>query len=134
MLDATIETGNPADSDRYIDMVERVQSIYGKLSEAVAADGGNACSDNLLKAKSLGVKEVAFQKRNGLAIEEMTSTKKTHKTLCNFCAGIETNVSELKLVYGLTRSSWCGWKRFKAYVWSSISCYNLVKIARLNST
>ncbi len=77
--------------------------------------------------------EFAFQKKKGLTIEAMTSSRKVYKQLCDFRAGIESNISELKRAYGLTRSLWRGLHGFMADVWSSIGGYNLVRMARLSS-
>jgi IS5 family transposase len=78
--------------------------------------------------------EVAFQKKKGLTIDAMTSSQKVYKQLCDFRAGSEGNISELKRAYGLRRILWRGLQGFMADVWSSIVSYNLVRIARLNST
>ena len=134
ILDATIESGNPCDTERYLPMVQRQEAIYGQLPERIAADGGYASTANLKKARGLGVSEVAFQKKKGLTVEAMTSSQKIYKQLCDFRAGIESNISELKRAYGLKRSLWRGLKGFMADVWSSIVSYNLVRIARLNSS
>jgi|CXWK01.1.fsa_nt_gi IS5 family transposase len=134
VLDATIESGNPCDTERYLPMIQRQVPIYGKLPDRVAADGGYASTANLHEAKALGVTEVAFQKKKGLTIDAMTSSQKIYKQLCDFRAGIEGNISELKRAYGLRRSLWRGLQGFMADVWSSIVSYNLVRIARLNST
>jgi IS5 family transposase len=133
ILDATIEMGNPCDTERYMPMLQRQQSIYGQVPESIAADGGYASTANLDQAKALGVSEVAFQKKKGLTVEAMTSSQKIYKQLCDFRAGIESNISELKRAYGLRRSLWHGLQGFMADVWSSIVSYNLVRIARLSS-
>jgi IS5 family transposase len=134
ILDATIESGNPCDTERYLPMVERQADIYRQLPTRVAADGGYASTANLEKAKALGVAEVAFQKKKGLTVEAMASSKNVYKQLCDFRAGIESNISELKRAYGLRRALWRGLEGFKACVWSAICSYNLVKMARLNTT
>jgi transposase, IS5 family len=134
VLDATIESGNPCDTERYLPMVQRLEVIYGQLPDSIAADGGYASTANLTEAKALGVSEVAFQKKKGLTIDAMTSSQKVYKQLCDFRAGIEGNISELKRAYGLRRSLWRGLQGFMADVWSSVVSYNLVRIARLNST
>lgn len=133
VLDATIESGNPCDTERYLPMVQRQEAIYGQLPSSVAADGGYASTANLIGARALGVSEVAFQKKKGLTIDAMTSSQKVYKQLCDFRAGIEGNISELKRAYGLRRSLWRGLQGFMADVWSSIVSYNLVRIARLSS-
>lgn len=134
ILDATIESGNPSDTDRYLPMLQRQVEIYGQLPAEIAADGGYASIANLTEAKALGVSEVAFQKKKGLSVEAMTSSEKVYRKLCDFRAGIEGNISELKRAYGLSRSFWRGLKGFMASVWSGIVSYNLVRIARLTAT
>ena len=134
MLDATIESGNPGDMVRYLPLIERQAGLYGDIPVAVAADGGYASLPNLEGAKALGVREVAFQKKKGLTIEAMTSTPGLYQSLCDFRAGVESNISELKRAYGLKRSLWRGLKGFMAEVWSAIFSYNLVKMARLSVT
>ena len=133
ILDATIESGNPCDTERYMPMIKRQALIYGQLPAEMAADGGYASIANLMDAKGLGVTEVAFQKKKGLSVAAMTSSEKVYKKLCDFRAGIEGNISELKRAYGLKRALWRGIDGFKACVWSAICSYNLVRIARLNS-
>jgi IS5 family transposase len=134
VLDATIESGNPCDTERYLPMIQRQVAIYGQVPGRVAVDGGYASKANLEDAKGLGVSEAAFQKKKGLTVEAMTSSQKIYKQLCDFRAGIESNISELKRAYGLKRSLWRGLQGFMADVWSSIVSYNLVRITRLNSS
>jgi len=134
ILDATIESGNPSDTDRYLPMLQRQAAIYGQLPVEIAADGGYASIANLAGAKDLGVREVAFQKKKGLSVAAMTSSEKAYRKLCDFRAGIEGNISELKRAYGLSRSLWRGLQGFMASVWSGIVSYNLVRIARLTAT
>ena len=134
ILDATIESGNPSDTDRYLPMVQRQEEIYELLPTRVAADGGYACVANLEDAKALGVTDAAFQKKKGLTVEAMASSEEIYKQLCDFRAGIESNISELKRAYGLKRALWRGLEGFKACIWSAICSYNLVKMARLNTT
>ena len=131
ILDAVVEKGNPADSKRLIPMLERQINIYGVAPDKASVDGGYASKDNLLAAKQLGIKDMAFHKKRGLAIEEMVKSKWVYKQLRNFRAGIEGNISCLKRAYGLTRCIWKGWEKFKSYVWSSIVSYNLSLLTKL---
>lgn len=133
ILDATIESGNPSDIERYTPLLERHRDFYGAYPAEVAADGGYASQANLADAKAIGIREVAFQKKKGLLVEAMTSTHRVYEELCHFRAGIESNISELKRAYGLGRCLWRGLEGFKSCVWSAICGYNLVKIARLNT-
>ena len=131
VLDVVIEDGNPADTERFIPMLDRHIQHYGKVPRQVAADGGYASTDNLRQAKEKGVKDVAFHKKKGLKVEEMTKSHWVYRKLRNFRAGIEAGISYLKRSFGLGRCSWKGLAHFKSYVWASVVAHNLVTLARL---
>ena len=59
--------------------------------------------------------------------------KKTFDKLKNFRAGVEGNISELKRVFGVSKAIWKGLDGFKAFVWSSVISYNLIRLARADS-
>ena len=130
ILDVVIEDGNPADSERLIPMLERQIDIYGKPPRQAAADGGYASCDNLAVAKALGVGDMVFHKKRGLAVAAMASSDWVYRKLRNFRAGIEAGISCLKRAYGLARCTWRGRRRFEAYVWSSVVAHNLALFAR----
>jgi IS5 family transposase len=132
ILDVVIETGNPADSSRLLPMVKRVQEIYGKVPQQVAADAGYGSRENVVETKALGVKKVGLPKKRGMKIEDMTGSEWIYKNLKRFRAGIEGNISNLKRSFGLDRCTWKGLEHFKAYVMSSVLAYNLQKFARLS--
>lgn len=131
ILDLVIETGNPADSERFVPMLDRHIAFYGGAPRQAAADGAYATRDNLDQAKARGVTDVAFHKKRGLAIEDMVKSHWVYRKLRNFRAGIEAGISCLKRAYGLARSTWRGLEHFKAYVWSSVVAYNLALLTRL---
>jgi transposase, IS5 family len=131
ILDLVIEMGNPADSERFLPMLDRHIALYGRPPRQAAADGGYATRDNLDQAKARGVTDVAFYKKRGLAIEDMVKSHWVYRKLRNFRAGIEAGISCLKRAYGLGRSTWRGLDHFRAYVWSSVVAYNLAILARL---
>ena len=131
ILDVVIEAGNPADAERFLPMLERHIARHGTPPRQTACDGGYASLDNLSRAKALGVSDVAFHKKRGLAIEDMVKSRWVYRKLRNFRAGIEANISCLKRAYGLARCTWRGLAHFKAYVWSSVVAYNLALFARL---
>ena len=60
ILDLVIEAGNPADSERFLPMLNRHIGFYGEAPRQTAADGGFASRHNLGEAKALGVRDVAF--------------------------------------------------------------------------
>ncbi|ANN61450.1 ISNCY family transposase [Mesorhizobium loti] len=134
ILDLVIEAGNPRDSDRLLPMLERHIAFYGHAPRQAAADGGFASRGNLVTAKALGVRDMAFHKKAGLRIEDMVRSNWVYRKLRNFRAGIEADISCLKRAYGLARCTWRGLDHFKSYVWSSVVAYNLVVFTRLKPT
>ena len=130
VLDVTIEAGNPADSDRFLPLLDRLSDLYGRPPRQIAADGGYASKDNLDKAKERGVNDVAFHKKRGLAVEDMAKSPWVYRKLRNFRAGIEAGISCLKRRWGLSRCTWKGLAHFNAYVWSSVFAHNLAVLAR----
>ena len=131
ILDVVIETGNPADSERFLPMLERHIAFYGEAPRQAAADGGFASRHNLSQAKAHGVHDVAFHKKAGLRIEDMVKSRWVYRKLRNFRAGIEAGISWIKRTFGLARCTWRGLEHFKAYVWSSVVAFNLALFARL---
>lgn len=134
ILDVVIEEGNPADSDRFLPMLDRHIANYGKAPRQMAADGGYASMDNLHAAKALKVKDVVFHKKRGLKVEEMAKSPWVYRKLRNFRAGIEAGISCMKRAYGLGRCTWKGLEHFRAYVWSSVVAHNLALFGRLLAT
>jgi IS5 family transposase len=134
ILDIVVEDGNPADAARFVPMLERHVAFYNEAPRQSAADGGYASVANLKEAKAIGVSDVAFHKKCGLKIEDMTKSKWVYRKLRNLRAGIEAGISCLKRAYGLTRCTWRGIDHFKAYVWSSVVANNLAIFARLKAT
>ena len=134
VLDVVIESGNPADTARFLPMMERQTAIYGRPPRQVATDGGYASQENLAAAKALGTKDVAFHKKKGLKVSEMVKSPWVYRKLRNFRAGIEGNISCLKRAYGLSRCTWKGLAHFRSYVWSAVVSRNLLLLARLLQT
>jgi IS5 family transposase len=131
ILDLVVEAGNPADSERLLPMLERHNALYGEPPRQPAADGSYASRDNLRRAKACGVRDMAFHKKGGLAIEDMVRSRWVYRKLRNFRAGIEADISCLKRAYGLARCTRHGLGHFRAYVWSAVVAYNLALLARL---
>ena len=96
----------------------------------VAFDGGFASKANLATLKAAGVENVAFHKRRGLCVEDMTKSSWIYRKLIRFRAGIEAVISFLKRSFGLDRCIWKGYEAFKSYVSASILSYNLLVMAR----
>jgi len=128
-----IEEGNPADSERFLPVLDEHQNNLGRLPRSVVCDGGYASKDNVAKGRALGIQHVVFHKRVGISYLAMGVKRKTFERLRNFRAGIEGNISELKRTFGAGKATWKGHDGFKAFVWSSVISYNLMRLARLPS-
>lgn len=133
LTSVTIEQGNPADTERYLPVLDDHEALYGCYPGAVAADGGYASVDNLKAARKAGIKRVMFHKKKGLTVSAMGVKQKTYDALRDFRAGIEGNISELKRAFGMGKALWKKHDGFKAYVWSSVLCYNLTRMVRIRS-
>lgn len=131
VLDCVLERGNPNDTVLFPILMERQERVYGRPPRQVSADGGFASQENLEKAKGMGIKDVAFAKKKGLAVLEMVKSHWVYKKLRNFRAGIEANISRLKRSFGFSCCDWTGWAGFKQYIWSAIVSYNLLVLAQL---
>ncbi len=125
VFDVVVEAGNPADSERFLPMLERHIAHQDAALRKTASDGGYASIANLEQAKALGVDDVVFHKKRGIAIEAMAKSRWVCRKLRNFRAGIEANISCLKRAFGLDRCTWRGLTHFQSYVWSSVVAYNL---------
>jgi len=123
--------GNPADKKLYQPVLETHQKLFGELPHTTVADGGYASMENVIKARANGVCRAAFHKRAGLGYHAMGVKKKTLTALRAFRAGIEGNISELKRAFGMSKATWKKHDGFKAFVWSSVLSYNLIRVARL---
>jgi len=129
----SIEKGNPSDGDRFLPMLQAHQETLKTLPLSIVCDGGYASQENVRRGRALGVQHVVFHKRVGISYLAMGVKKKTFLRLRNFRAGVEGNISELKRTFGAGKATWKGHDGFKAYVWSSVISYNLVRMARMQS-
>jgi IS5 family transposase len=131
ITDCVVEEGNPADSTLVVRCLERHRDLFGYYPRQVAFDGGFASQSNLDAAKSLdGVEDVAFAKKRGLKVEDMTKSRWVYRKLRSFRAGVEGLISTLKRVCGLDVCMWKGHEGFKRYVLSGVVAFNLLAIAR----
>jgi len=130
ITDCVIGQGNPADSTMAVPMLRRQLRILGRTPEQAALDGGFASKENLTEGKALGITDLAFSKKRGLAISDMTRSTWIYRCLRNFRAGIEGLISFLKRAFGLDRCNWKGEQSFASYVMSSVIAANLLTLAR----
>jgi len=130
ITDCVIARGNPADSTMTLPMLERQVEILGRTPRQGAFDGAFASRRNLAAAKQLGITDVAFSKKRGLEISEMTRSSWVYRRLRNFRAGIEGLISFLKRALGLDRCTWKGEESFACYALASVIAGNFLTLAR----
>jgi transposase, IS5 family len=130
ILDCAIPKGNPADSTWTVPLVRRQQRLFGRAPRQASFDGAFASQDNLADSKALGVEDVCFAKRRGLAVLDMVRSAWVYDKLRRFRAGIESGISLLKRVFGLARCIWKGASGFHAYVRTAVLAANLRLLAR----
>ena len=134
ILDCAIPKGNPADSTWTVPLVRRQQQRFGQAPRQVTFDGAFASKDNLADVKALGVTDVCFAKKRGLAVLDMVRSQWVYDKLRRFRAGIEAGISLLKRVFGLARCVWKGARGFHAYVRTAVLAANLLVLARARLT
>ena len=81
ITDCMVLDGNPRDSELAVDMMKRHEEIFGQPAKQAAFDGGFASKDNLTALKAMGIKDVMFSKRVGLAISDMVKESWIYKQL-----------------------------------------------------
>lgn len=123
--------GNPADATLAVDAAKQDKKLYGKPPVSICFDGAFTSKRNLADIKALGIENVVFSKRRGIAIEDMTDSARKYRELRNFRAGAEANISFLKRAVGLARCLWHSLPSFHSYVWLGVIAANLLTIARL---
>ena len=130
ILDCAIPKGNPADSTWTVPLVRRQQALFGTAPRQATFDGAFASAANLTDCKTLGVADVCFAKKRGLAVLDMVRSQWVYDKLRRFRAGIEAGISLLKRVFGLARCVWKGAAGFHAYVRTAVLAANLLVLAR----
>jgi IS5 family transposase len=130
VLDCVIEDGNPADATLVERTLRRHIDLFGEAPRQAAFDGGFASKDNVQTAKALGVQDIAFHRKSGLEINDMVRSAWVFRRLRDFRSGIEGCISTLKRAFQMDRCTWRGRSSFRAYVWSCVTSFNLIALAR----
>ena len=111
-------------------MLKRQHALYGRVPRQATLDGGFTSTENLARGKALGVTDLCFAKRRGLAVLDMVTSSWVYHKLKRFRAGIESVISLLKRAFGLDRCTWKGATGFHAYVRLGVLAANLLTLAR----
>jgi IS5 family transposase len=130
ILDCAIPKGNPGDVTWTLPLLRRHVHRFGRPPRQASFDGAFASQANLTDAKALGVADVCFAKKRGLAVRDMVRSQWVYDKLRRFRAGIEAGISLLKRVFGLARCVWKGPTGFHAYVRTAVLAANILVLAR----
>lgn len=130
ILDCQVHRGNPSDAEQFIPALERHRCCFGNAPREVATDAGFASKDNGVKARTMGVKEIAFAACKGNKLTELVTSVRTYKRLRKWRSGIEAIISTGKRAFGLDRCNWSGFESFQSYVHLAVLAFNLQTLAR----
>ena len=131
ILDVVIETGNPADSERLLPMLERHIAFYRRRRDKRPPMAVLPPVTISAKPRLAASATWRSTRRPACEFEDMVKSRWIYRKLRNFRAGIEAGISWIKRSYGLARCTWRGLDHFKAYIWSSVVAFNLALFARL---
>ena len=124
--------GNPADSSLVEASLKEHNRFYNHAPVDVAFDGGFASTANRDFAKAAGVANITFSKNGSMSLDTLVDSKKKHKTLLRFRAGIEGCISFFKRTFGGTKVLDRTKETFKAVLQCAAVAYNLTLLARYN--
>jgi hypothetical protein len=107
ILDLVVETGNPADKERFMPMLERHIGTWGQASLQAAAMAALPAATTLIKAKAGGVCDMAFHKKAGLRIEDVVGSNQAYRKLRNLRSRHLMPKARLRSLWGLSRRKEC---------------------------
>ncbi|GHT90459.1 hypothetical protein FACS1894137_19790 [Spirochaetia bacterium] len=124
ILGVTIAKGNPGDTTFYQDATDKIINDYGIVPESSVTDGGYASLANQEHAKSLGIKNIVFNKIVG-SLKNIASSKNMETHLKKWRSSIEAIISNFKRGFDLRRCMWKGSAHFDQKVYWSVIGYNI---------
>ena len=132
ILSVEVLDGNPKDSTLIPDILKDHQDTFGAAPEEAAFDGCFASQANRDLLKEAGVEELTFSKNLSIPLESLVSSKRVHRWLRRFRAGIEGSISFLKRVFSFSRVCDRSLETFKAALQLGAAACNLTILARYN--
>lgn len=130
IVDCDVLRGNPSDAEQFIPVLERHRRCFGNAPRQVATDAGFASKDNGVKARTMGVKDIAFAACKGNKLTELVTSVRTYKRLRKWRSGIEAIISTGKRAFGLDRCTWSSFESFQSYVQLAVLAFNLQTLSR----
>ncbi|GHV79855.1 transposase [Spirochaetia bacterium] len=124
ILGVAIAKGNPGDTTFYQDATDKIINDYGIVPESSVTDGGYASLKNQEHAKSVGIKNIVFNKIVG-SLKNIASSKNMETRLKKWRSSIEAIISNLKRGFDLRRCMWKGRAHFDQKVYWSVIGYNI---------
>ena len=132
ILSLEVLDGNPKDSTLVENILNDHQDSFNAAPQKAAFDGCFASQANRDLLKEAGVEELTFSKNLNMKMETLVSSKREHKMLLRFRAGVEGSISFLKRVFSFTRVLDRSLKTFKAALQLGAAACNLTVLARYN--
>ena len=130
VLSCDVLRGNPSDTKLYAPTIDKIENDYQLVPRDSATDGGYASKDNLLYARSKGIRNIVFNKIVG-SLKNEVSSRNMETRLKKWRSGIEAVISNIKRGFNLSTCNWKGWDHFSAKVLWSVIAYNIRIMARL---
>ena len=124
--------GNPKDSTLVPEVLANHKQAFGTAPKRAAFDGCFASTANRDLLKQEGVEELTFCKNLNMPPESLCSSKRIHKLLRRFRAGIEGSISFLKRIFSFDRVMDRTEKTFHAALKLGAAACNLTILARYN--
>jgi IS5 family transposase len=132
ILSMEVLDGNPKDSTLVESILGDHLESFNAVPEQVAFDGCFASHANRDLLKEAGVKQVTFSKNLSMNLESLVSSKRIHRMLMRFRAGIEGSISFLKRIFSFDRVLDRSLETFKAALQLGAAACNLTVLARYN--
>ncbi len=132
ILSLEVLDGNPKDSTLVKNILKDHQETFSTAPQQAAFDGCFASHANRDLLKEAGVDELTFSKNLSMKLESLVSSKRAHKMLLRFRAGVEGSISFLKRVFSFGRVLDRSLETFKAALQLGAAACNLTVLARYN--
>lgn len=132
VLRLAVLDGNPKDSTLVPEILGDHTKAYGSAPTAAAFDGCFASTANRDLLKNAGVEELTFSKNLSMSLDSLVSSRRVHRQLLRFRAGIEGCISFLKRVFSFSRVLDRTKETFNAALQLGAAAYNLTLLARYN--
>ena len=131
ILDLVVEAGNPADSERFLPMLERHIALYGEAPDRRPPTAVTPAVSISARRRPSASTTWPSTRKPACASRTWSRATGSIASCATSAPASNSGISCLKRAFGLARCVWRGLDHFRAYVWSSAVAYNLALFARL---